>query len=193
MPEVQMKTIAFVTRIHPKRPRMLQICVDSIKAQTSNDYIHILHRDDETKNGYGLFLANQSFTKVSPIDAQYVMVLDDDDMLVDLNFVKRFRKIVKKYNPEIVFFKGKIVGKKTLPKKQHWDGKPRRSWIASFCFAVKLDVWKKYIHLWGEKKCGDYYFISACYKGTKNHFWFDRSIARTQKRAGHSKGEDDHD
>ncbi|GAG76015.1 unnamed protein product, partial [marine sediment metagenome] len=70
-----MKTIAFITRVHPKRPGMLKICIESVKAQTSDDYIHILHRDDKTENGYGLFLANQSFVKVSPINARYAMVL----------------------------------------------------------------------------------------------------------------------
>lgn len=188
-----MKSIAFITRVHPKRPGMLKICVNSIEAQTSDDYIHILHEDDKTKNGYGLFLANQSFIKISPIDARYVMVLDDDDKLVNQNFVRRFRKIVKKHNPEIVFFKSKIIGKKTMPKEQHWGKKPQRNWIASFCFAVRLNVWKKYIHLWGEERCGDYYFISACYENTSNHFWFDYRVARTQKRAGHSKGEGEHE
>ena len=188
-----MKTIAFVTRVHPKRPNMLKVCVDSIKSQTSDDYIHILHRDDKTKDGYGLHLANQSFAKISPIDARYVMVLDDDDKLIDPNFVKVFGKIINKDNPEIVFFKGKIVGKKTYPKEQHWGGRPRRRFIASFCFAVRLDIWEKYIHKWGNKHCGDYFFISACYKNTKKHFWFDRRVAQTQKRAGHCKGEHEHD
>jgi len=187
-----MKAIAFITRVHPKRPKMLQVCVDSIKAQTSDDYIHILHRDDKTENGYGLFLANQSIVKVSPINARYAMILDDDDILIDPNFVKRFRKIIKKHNPEIVFFKGKIIAGRTYPRKEVWGKKPHRGFIASFCFAVRLDIWKEYIHLWGEEKCGDYFFISACYENTKNHFWLDHSVARTQKRAGCSKGEHEH-
>jgi len=103
-----MKTIAFITRIHPKRPGMLKVCIDSVKTQTDDDYIHILHRDDNTESGHGLHLANQSFVKVPPINAQYVMVLDDDDMLIDPDFVKLFKEIVNKHKLEIVFFKGKI-------------------------------------------------------------------------------------
>jgi len=109
MPGEYMKTIAFITRVHPKRPGMLEVCIDSVKAQTSDDYIHILHKDDKTKNGYGMFLANQSLAKVSSINARYVMALDDDDMLIDPNFVKTFKEIVNKDNPEIVFFKGNII------------------------------------------------------------------------------------
>jgi len=78
-----MKTIAFITRVHPKRPKMLEVCIDSIKTQTDDDYIHILHRDDNTENGYGVIMANRSLVKVSPINARYVMILDDDDMLID--------------------------------------------------------------------------------------------------------------
>lgn len=188
-----MKTIAFITRVHPKRPNMLKVCTDSVKEQTDNDYIHIIHRDDKAKNGYGIFLANQSFIKISSINARYVMTLDDDDMLIDPNFVKTFREIVNKDNPEIVFFKGKIIDRGIYPKKQFWGKRPRRKHIASFCFAVRLDVWKKHVHKWGKEACGDYFFISACYANTKKHFWLDRIVARAQKRAGHSMGEDNHE
>lgn len=188
-----MKTIAFITRVHPKRPNMLKVCVDSVKAQTSDDYIHVLHGDDKTENGYGLHLANRSLTKISPVNARYVMVLDDDDMLVAPNFVEEFKEIVKKHRPEIVFFKGKIAGEKTYPREQAWDKKPRRRFIASFCFAVKLKTWKKHIHKWGKQRCGDYFFISACYRNTKRHFWLNQYVARTQKRAGHGMGEQEHE
>lgn len=188
-----MKAIAFVTRVHPKRSGMLKICIDSIKEQASNDYIHILHEDDKTEDGYGIFLANQSIAKISPINARYVMVLDDDDVLVDPNFVKIFRKIVNKNNPEIVFFKGRVIGQGIYPKKRFWDEAPRRRFIAGFCFAVRLDIWKKHIHKWGKRTCGDYFFISACYKNTKNHIWLDRIVAETQKLAGHGAGEHEHE
>jgi len=188
-----MKTIAFITRVHPKRPEMLKVCIDSVKAQTDDDYIHLLHRDDNTESGHGLHLANQSFVNVPPINAQYVMVLDDDDMLIDPDFVKLFKGIVEKHKPEIVFFKGKIGGRGTYPKEQCWGKRPRRKYMAGFCFAVRLDVWKKYIYKWGNKRCGDFFFISACYENTKEHFWFDHIVSMTQKRAGHGRGEDNHE
>lgn len=87
-----MKTIAFITRVHPKRQNMLKQCIESIKVQTSDDYIHILHRHDRTKNGYGLFSANHSLAKIATIDARYIMVLDDDDILIDPDFVEVFAK-----------------------------------------------------------------------------------------------------
>ncbi len=190
---MEIKTIAFITRVHPKRPNMLKVCVDSIESQTSDDYLHILLRDDKTKNGYGLLLANRSFTKVPSFKARYVMTLDDDDMLIDSNFVEMFRGIVKKQKPEIVFFKGKIDNRGTYPKEQSWGERPRRRFIAGFCFAVKLSTWKKHVHKWGNKRCGDYFFISACYENTKKHLWVDRIISKTQKQAGRGLGEHEHE
>lgn len=190
--DIKMKTIAFITRVHPKRSRMLKICIDSIKAQTSDDYIHILHRDDKTKNGYGIFLADQSLAKVFSINARYVMILDDDDMLIDPNFVEIFREIVNKDNLEIVFFKSIITGKGIYPRSPRRARNrkvPHRRCIASFCFAIRLDIWERYIHEFGNKRNGDYKFISACYKNTKNHFWLDRKVAMTQKGAGDGLGE----
>lgn len=187
-----MKTIAFVTRVHPRRPKMLKVCIESVKAQTDDDYIHIIFRDDKTENGYGKPLADQSLARVSSINARYVMILDDDDMLAEPNFVKIFKGIVNGNNLEIVFFKGYITASGTYPKKEFWEKAPDRRRIASFCFAVRLDIWKKYIHEFGATRNGDWKFISACYKNTKNHFWFNEVIAKTQKRAGDGLGECEH-
>jgi len=187
----KLKTIAFLTRVHPNRPNMLKICIDSIKKQTNDDYIHILSRDDKTENGYGRFMANKSFAKISPINVRYVMTIDDDDMLIDPNFVKIFKETINKNNPEIVFFKG-YIGDRLYPWPGFWKKAPARARIASFCFAIRLDVWKKYIHEFGKKACGDFSFISACYRNTKNHVWLDRIVAKTQRKAGFGRGEYEH-
>jgi len=186
-----MKTIAFITRVHPKRPSMLKICIKSIKSQTDNDYVHIIHRDDMTEHGYGRLLANQSFAKISHINARYVMAIDDDDMIIDSDFVNVFKEIVNNNNPEIVFFKCNIGGL-VYPQSAFWKKPPVRAKIGGSCFATRLDIWKKYIHKFGESCCGDYSFISTCYKNTKKHFWLDRIVSRTQKRPGGGKGEHEH-
>ena len=187
-----MKSIAFITRVHPKRPNMLKVCIKSVKAQTSDDYIHILHRDDNTENGYGVSLANTSLRKVKSINARYVMVLDDDDMLIDPDFVEIFTGIIEGDVPEIVFFKGKIEGKGIYPRNKRWGKAPSFRLIAGFSFAVRKDIWINYIHEWKERGGGDFCFISACYENTKYHFWLDRIVAQTQKRSGKGLGENEH-
>lgn len=186
-----MKSIAFVTRVHPRRPNMLKICINSVKAQTSDDYIHILHRDDKTEKGYGVLSADHSLVKVKPINAQYVMVLDDDDMLIDPNFVETFAKTIKKDVPEIVFFRGIITGRGVFPREKIWGKAPLCGLIASFNFAVRQDLWMNYIHKFNYRTVSDFAFISHCYSKTKNHLWLNRIVAQTQGRPGRGRGEGD--
>lgn len=188
---IRMKTIAFITRVHPKRPIMLKECMRSIKTQTSDDYIHILSRDDKSTEGYGIDNADKSLMKIKGIHARYVMVLDDDDMLVYPGFVKEFNSIVDKNDIDIVFFKGEIGGL-VVPPPDVWEQAPVHCKIGSFNFAVRLDIWMRYIHTWNPIGFSDYGFISHCYDKTEKHFWFDRVVARTQKSAGMGAGEHGH-
>jgi len=172
---------------------MLKLCIQSVKAQINDDYIHILNRDDKSIKGYGTYLANKSFAKIKPIDAKYVMVLDDDDMLIDNCFVDYFSNLIKDNNPEIVFFKGSVENRGTYPRPETWGKAPVYGSIASFCFVMRLDVWKRNIHAFGNRRFGgDYCFIASCYKNTTNHLWIDRLVARTQKGPGRGLCEGEH-
>jgi len=124
------------------------------------------------------------------------MILDDDDMLIDPNFVKIFSKAVKRNVLEIVFFRGMVKGQGIFPRPEVWKKAPIFASIASFCFAVRRDVWMDNIYEFGEPTLaglgGDFSFISLCYKKTKNHLWIDSVFAQTQKMAGRGQGEDRH-
>lgn len=188
-----MKSIAFITRVHPQRERMRRVCIQSVEAQINNDYVHILNRDDKSTKGYGTYLANKSFAKIKNINAKYVMVLDDDDFLMDDCFVDFFSNLIKTKNPEIVFFKGFVVGRGIYPRPDIWGKAPIYGSIASFCFAVRLDAWKRNIHAFGDRRFGgDYCFIESCYKNTTNHLWTDRLVASTQQGPGRGQGESNH-
>lgn len=185
--------LAIITRVHPERPNMLKVCFDSVKAQTNDDYIHIFHRHDKSKEGYGKWNANKSFAQIAYIPAKYIMVLDDDDMLIDKEFVEKFSTIINQSSPEVVFFKGRVHKLGILPRPNYWKKPPVYGQIASFCFAVRRDVWFGNIKEFGKRELGgDFCFISACYKNTKNHLWWDRVVAATQKGPGRAKGERSH-
>jgi hypothetical protein len=128
---------------------------------------------------------------VWPINAEYVMVLDDDDMLVYPNFVEEFSALIDiKNSPEIIFFKGEVKGLGILPTEDTWGEHPVRGKIASFCFAVRRDVWIANIEEFGKLLSGgDYCFISSCYTSTLLHYWWNQLVASTQKGAG--KGHDE--
>lgn len=190
-PGDKMKSIAFITRVHPSRPKMLRVCIESIKSQSSNDWVQYFQRDP-TK-GYGIEGANKALALVKNIDARYVMVLDDDDMLVYEDFVKEFSNLVHGIDADIVFFKGKVEGMFVFPLPDVWRRRPIRTRIASFNFAVRREIWEKYINVWGKPHSGDGYFIIKCYENTKRHLWWDKLIAKTQSTPGHGRGEDERD
>ena len=187
-----LKTIAIITRVHPQRPNMRRKCIESVKNQTSDDWVHILLQDDRSARGYGKHAANRSFAKLKEIPAKYVMVLDDDDMLMEDNFVADFKGVIQ-HAPEIVFFKGIVHKLGILPRPGYWKKPPKYGQIASFCFAVRRDIWFKNIKEFGKRELGgDFCFISACFKNTTSHAWWGRVIAKTQKGPGRSKGEKEH-
>ena len=188
-----MKTIALVTRVHPQRPNMLNRCVESVRAQTDDDYVHIFCKDDRTARGYGKHNANRSFVKVKDIPAKYIMVLDDDDMLIYDDFVKTLSLIVNRFDPDLLFFKGIVHKLGVLPRPAYWKKPPVYGQIASFCSAVRYDVWFKHIRAFGRKELGgDHCFIRTCYNNTKHHLWWDMVVASTQKGPGRARGERDH-
>ncbi len=188
-----MKTICFVTRCHPARPGMLEKCIESVKAQSCSDYTHFLLKDDKTKKGYGVEKANESLRRASPLNGQYIVVLDDDDALISSLFVADFKELVKGKQPDIVFFRGVGGNFRVLPPNDCWGKPPVRGKIGSFCFAVSKDFWDRHIKFWeksgGYPKMGDFTFISKCYHSTKNVLWMDRIVATTQQGASRGKSE----
>ncbi len=184
---VPLETICFVTRCHPQRPRMLRICKDSVEAQTCKDYTHFLFRDDKTETGYGRAKADVRLKQAKPLNGRYVMVLDDDDLLIDDNFVADFKEAVDEADPDIVIFKGRIGHLGILPVDTDWEKPPRQGAIGSFCFAVRKELWDKYIKAWG-KDLGDFAFINKCYSNTDKVLWMDKLVAATQ-RISNGEGE----
>jgi len=188
-----MKTLCIVTRCHPKRPNMLKICVGSVKRQTGNDYTHLLVKSDKTENGYGVAKANEAISTIKIKDAKYVMVLDDDDFFIDYTFVDTLKKIADKSAPDIVMFKGVIPPYGILPQGEYWKKPPVRGKIGSFCFAVSMELWNKYVEFWrpsdGYVAMSDFTFIRECYKNTESITWMDKVVACTQFGASRGRGE----
>ncbi len=180
-----MKTICIITRCHPTRPSMLRLCVDSVKSQSCADYTHFLLHDDKTKKGYGVDEANRSLRNASPLNGEYIMVLDDDDFLVYDDFVREFKAYVSKDKPDIVMFRGSITRRGILPPDDVWGKPPQRGKIGSFCFAVRKELWDKYVKFWdrseGYARMGDYTFITKCYNNAHTVYWMDKLVACTQQ------------
>jgi len=180
---------------------MQKVCFDSVKTQTCDDYQHfliqgVMRESDKDSPGNGTFAIEHGLTKPWPIDARYVMVLDDDNMLAYLDFVKEFKALTEKQNPDIVFFKSQIKGWGIYPPNNLWGKAPVGGYIDWFCFAIKREMWEKYIkeieahpNLLGN--CNDALLIKICYRNAKSISWLDRLVATTQKAPGRGMGENE--
>jgi hypothetical protein len=188
------KAITFLTRCHPERPNMQQVCINSIKAQACDDYQHILIAGAmrEAEPGYSYkssgFAPEHGLTKPWPIEGHYVMVLDDDNMLVDPDFIKDFKTLVQQENPDIVFFKAEIKGWGVYPA---WARPPIAGQIDWFCYAVKREFWQKYIAEVNARPAAsnDWLLIDKCYRHTRSVIWWNRLVAATQRAPGRQRGE----
>ena len=176
------KTVAFMTRCHPLRKEKLEICRASVARQTCQDYEHILIHDT-TEEGCGRLRANQLFAiykDTMKIDSRYLMVLDDDDMLIQDKFVETLKALTEKQPYDLVIFKG-YVGR-ILPLPELWKKPIKVAGIASFCMAVEKNLWYKHIDKFGTKaRCGDFEFMQAVYEDAKSIYWLDMEIARIQR------------
>jgi len=188
------KTICFLTRCHPARPNMQRVCFDSVKNQTCDDYQHFLiqgaMREADAYSTYknSGFAEEHGLTKPWPIEGRYVMVLDDDNVLIDADFVKDFKELVERENPDIVFFKGEIKGWGIYPS---WARHPVAGEIDWFCYAVKREFWQRYIAEVNVRPTAsnDWLLIDKCYRNTKSVIWFNRLVASTQRVPGRQRGE----
>lgn len=186
-----MKTICFLTRCHPARPDMQKICFDSVKAQTCDDYQHFLIQGSMREDGNGNLAVECGLAKPWPIDAQYVMVLDDDNVLAYADFVKDFKELTQQGNPDMVISRGWIESYGICPPDAWWGRPPVHCGIDWFCYAVKWEMWNRHIRVIGSNPAvhNDYLFAHTCFEHKKSVIWFDRIIAKTQGLPSKGKGE----
>ena len=170
-----MPFLSVVTRCY-KRPNMLHRNVQSLKEQIDQDYEQIFIED---KFGRGVGWANRALSTAKP-DGDYVMVLDDDDMLVNRWAITILKGAVHN-KPDLVMFKADHNGLGILPDDLVWKRKPLRGHIGSIDFITRRDVWERYIHRFGVDECGDYAFLHAIWFDQPQVEWCDELLASVQR------------
>lgn len=179
--------LTIITRCY-KRPRMLERNKDSIASQTDPDVQQAFIVDEV---GLGMEWASASLNKFKDsldINGKYVMTLDDDDMLVCNDFIESLKIAVKAWDdPDVMIFKGQ--GKMIYPPDELWKKTPVVARIASFCFCIKQDVWKRHIHEWAIPVQGDFKFISTLFENDYKIGWMDKLVAKCQSIRSYGKPE----
>lgn len=177
--------LTIVTRCY-KKPKALTICRHSVKQQTDQDYEQVFIID---RVGRGRIEADRVLAKFKHHNSgKYVMVLDDDDMIITPTFISEIKAISKKAHfPDVIIWRGIIhpYGERDpLPRKNEaWGRRPLLCQIGSFCFAVRNEIYKRFIHKFDKDDVSDFNFIDAIFSAKCTSCWIDKVYVRTQKKS----------
>jgi glycosyltransferase involved in cell wall biosynthesis len=155
---------------------MLQKNIDSLAAQTCQDFEHILIRDDE---GRGVAWANGQLQHAD-LNGQYVLVLDDDDKLADPTAVEKLKEATAD-NPGLVIFKADHAGLGILPSPKAWKNQPVGGHIGSCDFITRSDLWREHIEAFDMPEAGDFYFLRSMWLDEPDVVWLDEQLAAVQR------------
>jgi hypothetical protein len=170
-----MTFLSVITRCY-KRPTLLARNVASLEAQTDQDYERVLTEDIE---GRGIGWANRVLSTVEPAGV-YVMVLDDDDMLIDNQAIEKM-KIATVDRPALVIFKADHQELGILPSGSVWNNRPIGGQIGSISFISRRDIWERHIHAFGVNSGGDYNYLRNVWQTKPSVVWLDEVLAGVQR------------
>lgn len=177
--------LSIITRVY-KRPIGLSKNLESIESLNDKDIEQIFIED---KIGVGMLEANRffSYEKVkNVICGEYVFLLDDDDFIVNQNFVSMLKFVVaNENNPDVIFFRMTIknnMNNNLYPTDELcWGNRPIIARIGGSCFVVKKEIYLKFIHNFAHQRCGDFYFINSVFESGATCYWLDYLMCETGK------------
>lgn len=170
-----MPFLSVVTRCY-KRPNMLLKNQMSLLMQTDQDYEQWFIDDHE---GRGVGWANRSLAD-AVVYGDYVMVLDDDDILIDERAIDKM-KVATLDAPAILIFKADHKELGILPSPVVWRKRPVRGRIGSISFISRRDIWERHIDAFGVDEGGDYAYLHAVWRDKPSVVWLDEVLAGVQR------------
>jgi len=151
----------------------------SVAEQTDQDWEQILITD---ATGMGIYAANRSLAANGHrVVGEWVYILDDDNHLVDTQFVATIRKLAKNEKCDIIVVKSVWMGGIILPRPEYWGRPPARGQIDSLNVIVRQPIWKRHIAAFGKPSCGDFHFIKELFDYEYQVCWIDRVVAAVQQ------------
>ena len=185
-----MGTIPFLSILTPtyKRPKMLEVCRQSIENLADGDYQHLVMVDE---TGIGVGGQYMQYKHVSHhLIGEYIMVLCDDDMLIDCDMIADLKDIVSECSPDVIMVKWQY-GDRVLPDGGVWENAPREGHIGLSNWIVRGDLWRAMAHAYGNRYAGDFDFIASIWAGVKDRiYWHDKIVVATQNGRGYGEPED---
>jgi len=176
--------LTIVTRSY-KKPKCLERNIESVQAQIDQDLEQVFIIDDA---GRGLAWADQALDQNKHRNSgQYIMVLDDDDVITNKNFIALLKLITKNHNPDVIIWRGKFTAINLVlpPLDRYWGIKPVKAFIGSFNYCIRKEIYDEYIHICNTGACGDYDLITAIFNKTPPPyvFWYNKIFVATQQKS----------
>jgi hypothetical protein len=155
---------------------MLECNINSLKAQTDQDYEQLMLEDPV---GQGIGYANRALATVHP-EGKYVLVLDDDDLMLDPQAIA-ILKVATTSSPELVIFRANHKELGILPSPVVWNNRPLKGHIGSISFVSRQDLWKRHIKAFGVDEGGDYAYLKNIWSNGLNVMWLDELLTGVQR------------
>jgi glycosyltransferase involved in cell wall biosynthesis len=158
---------------------MLAENVASLEGQADPDYEQLFIVDDV---GRGVGWANcQFYLHRDEPQGDYILMLDDDDMLTNTAAITKLKEAVDN-QPELIMCKFSYRHHGVLPSSGMWKIKwPKLAHVGTSCFVTRRDIWHKYIIHFCQREAGDYCFLRALFPHLKKVEWLDMIIGKAQR------------
>ena len=171
--------LSIVTRHMVNRPRMFQVCLASLTAQTVQDFEQIVLVDHV---GRGVGWANQQLAQYQQaVNGDYVLMLDDDDALTVPTALEQLRAASAESHADVIIFRGLHGSNGLLPDGNYWGRAPTLGHISGQDLIVRRAVWQKHIGAMPATYAADYNFIAAVWAGGYRVHWLDAVLVQQQR------------
>lgn len=134
-----MPFLEILTRVY-KRPQMLAINMESLRAQTDNDWQQTYLVDNV---GHGINWSHENMAAHAPhLVGDLVWILDDDDMCACPTLVADLKRIAAEHDPDVIMVKMDHGGK-VLPDES-WGEGPVYGHIGVSAYIVRRRLWQQH-------------------------------------------------
>ena len=178
-----MPFLSVMTRCY-KRPGMLAENRQSVKAQSDQDLEQCLIVDNI---GVGVLEANRNLWRHRDLaTGDYVLVLDDDDRIIDSEFVAKLKAQAGE-GPSVMVFRTRYPDGEIKPHAAIWGWRPMRGYLPVCAYVVRNDLWQSNIQRfgwgyddYGNSPAGDFHFIDAVWQAGGKWVWLYEVLTEVQ-------------
>jgi glycosyltransferase involved in cell wall biosynthesis len=173
-----MPFLEILTRCY-KRPTLLQRNLDSIAAQTCDDFTHTLIIDNV---GVGVGGAWAKLRDYAPrLVGDYIWILDDDDECIRPSLVEDLKAIAAQHDPDVIMLK-MDHGQWGIKPSHSWKQWPELGDIGCSAYVVKRAIWQHHApEAWyATRYQSDYDFIKSIFSRPYTICWYDVVASRVQ-------------